>query len=180
MTKIEQFFHKQVGLLFVLFILNAVALTYFGAGLKAYTDLPKLDFMIGGYTQETILQLIAAYGNEGLNLYYWLTVLDMPFPFLVFGFTLGYVVSKLKTWNYRWFATVIMISAYAFLLFDLIENITVFALFDHGFEWVGEQWIAISSLATQIKLISLALIYLSILIVWGASMIVKVRTSSQR
>ena len=166
MKKIELFAQKYVGVIFILFILNGIALSYFSAELKVYTDLPKLDFMLGGYTQETIIELIGAYGDEGLELYYWLTILDMPFPFLVFGFALGYGVYKLKKWEYPWLETLIKISAYAFLVFDLVENFTVFFLYGSGFEWVNQTWIMISSLATQIKLIALLVIYISTLLLW--------------
>ena len=166
MKMLEEFSQKNVKVLFILFVINAIALTYFGGYLKEYTPLPKLDFMICGYTKTTIISLISAYGDRGSNIYYWLTILDMPFPFLLFGFTVGYAVPRLKTWCYTYLARLVFLLAGVFLLFDMIENITVLTLFEYGFSWVNDRWIAVSSVATQIKLVSLVLIYSTLLFVW--------------
>jgi len=179
MESIEAFCKRNVGTFFSLFLINAIALTYFGNDLKQYTDLPKLDFMLGGYTRQTIVALIAAYGAKGLKTYYLLTMLDMPFPFLVFGFAVGYAVSHLRIWHYKRAATLVLIAAGSILFFDLVENMTIFVLFEKGTEWVGDTWIVISSMATQIKLVSLAFVYTTLLIVWIGTMILKRKETKQ-
>ena len=177
MKLLEEFSQKHVRVLFILFAINAIALTYFGGYLKEYTPLPKLDFMISGYTKTNIMSLISAYGDSGINVYYWLTILDMPFPFLLFGFTVGYVVPQLQKWCYTNLARLVFVLVGAFLLFDMIENITVLILLKYGFTWVGDRWITISSVATQIKLISLILVYSILLFVWIRTILQKITKS---
>jgi len=177
MKLLEEFSQKNVRVLFILFAINAIALTYFGGYLKEYTPLPKLDFMISGYTKTNIMALISAYGDSGINVYYWLTILDMPFPFLLFGFTVGYVIPRLQKWCCTDLTRLVFVLVGAFLLFDVIENITVLILLKHGFTWIGDRWIAISSVATQIKLMSLILIYSMLLFVWIRTIFQKITKS---
>ncbi len=67
----------------MLFATNAIALTYYGKMLEKYSETSKLDFQIGGYNDTIVKTLFAEYGSQGRQTYFWLTLLDIPFPFLV-------------------------------------------------------------------------------------------------
>lgn len=172
MKTLQSFCKKYVGILFVLFLLNALILSYLGSGLKIYTDLPKLDFMLHGYSITDVQNLFDAYGEEGLHTYFWLTIIDIPFPFILFMFVYGYSATTLKKWN-LWLYSFVMAAVSSFLLFDIIENILILFLILIGVNTVGDFWIAISSLATQIKLFSLIIVYASLILTWLVSVILR-------
>jgi len=86
---------------FLLFFINAFLLMYFGHFLKEYSDVPKIDFQINGYTIDTVKELFSDYGKSGRNLYFWMTIIDIPFPFLVAFFGYSYFGYTWKKWNFK-------------------------------------------------------------------------------
>jgi hypothetical protein len=159
MKNILRFTRKKTLLFFGLFILNGALLTCFGSHLKVYTDMPKLDFLIHGYTKETITALWQAYGPEGKADYFWLTILDMPFPFLLFLFASGLGLRTLLERGHSILFRLFFGSALTFLIFDLVENISVFFFLYMPVDMIPDIWIHMTSLATQIKLYALFIVY---------------------
>ena len=161
---------KLTILSFIFFAINATALTVFGKTLARYSNLSKLDFQFKGYNIAFVTKLFTDYGVEGRNTYFWLNILDIVFPFFVALLGFCYFGYSWKKWNYKivWF--VLIIASFSFCLFDTIENIFVFRMLAK-FPNFSEIEVMISSISTQIKLISLLIIYIAIPITFLISII---------
>jgi len=146
---------------FILFFINAFLLMYYGHFLKDYSTMPKIDFQLSGYTIDTVKKLFSDYGKSGRNLYYWLTILDSPFPFFVALFGYSYFGYTWKKWNIKAVYTLLIIAGFSFCIFDNIENILIFKMLNN-FPNLNETEIMISSISTKIKLISLIIVYIAI------------------
>lgn len=157
---------KKAIIAFIPFLINAIALSVFGKDLKQFSKIPKLDFQIKGYNINSVVNLFAEYGSNGREKYYLLTLLDIPFPFFVALFGLSYFGFTWKKWNYKKLWIILMIACFSFLIFDCLENYFVIRMLNK-FPKLNANEINISSLATQIKLISLLIIYLFIIITFA-------------
>ena len=146
---------------FLLFFINAFLLMYFGHFLKEYSDVPKIDFQINGYTIDTVKELFLDYGKSGRNLYFWMTIIDIPFPFLVAFFGYSYFGYTWKKWNFKIIYKLIIIAGFSFCLFDNIENLLIFKMLNN-YPILNETEIMISSISTKIKLISLIIVYTAV------------------
>ena len=137
---------------FLLFSINAFLLMYYGHFLKEYSSIQKIDFQLNGYTINTIKALFSEYGISGRKLYFWLTVIDTPFPFLVALFGYSYFGYTWKKWNFKTIYKLLVLASLSFCLFDNIENILIFRML-HNYPVLNEVEIIISSISTKIKLI---------------------------
>lgn len=161
---------------FLLFSINGFLLTYYGLSLKEYSAVPKIDFQLGGYTIETIRSLFLDYGQVGRDLYFWLTIIDSPFPFVVAFFGYAYFGYTWKKWNVKPVYTFLLMAGFSFCVFDLIENTLIFRML-HNYPELNETEIMISSISTKIKLISLMIVYSAIPITLLASLFKYVKRS---
>ncbi|QES90601.1 hypothetical protein [Rhizosphaericola mali] len=150
---------KKVMLTFVLFLINALALTFFGSTLEQFSKTAKLDYQIKGYDLLFVKHLFTEYGNLGRAKYQFLTLLDVPFPFFLLAFGRNYFGYTWKKWNYSFIWKCLFIACICFSVFDCIENFCVLQML-HTFPDLNASEIKISSVATQIKLISLIVIYI--------------------
>jgi|GEM_PF-5130032 len=161
---------KLTILSFVLFVINSLALMILGKSLAKFSGSQKLDFQISGYDQSFITRLFTDYGPEGRGTYFWLTVVDTPFPFLLAFFGVCYFGYTWKKWNYNMIWLVLVVASLSFCLFDTIENIFVYRMLAN-FPMLTSTEILISSLSTQIKLISLLIVYVAIQITFVAGIV---------
>ncbi len=145
---------------FILFLINAVALVIFGKKLSPYSALPKLDFHLAGYDAALVQQLFTEYGEAGRGVYFWLTVLDTPFPFVVAFFGICYFSYTWRAWSYPMVWRVLIAASYGFCVFDVVENALIYR-FLATFPNISPVGVAICSISTQVKLISLLTIYLA-------------------
>lgn len=152
---------KVILVFFFLFLVNAVTLVIGGKKLSLYSKLPKLDFLFNGYDATLINNLFLEYGVEGRNIYFWLNIIDIPFPVFVVLFCYGYFAYTWKKWNFKWVFHALITLALFFFIFDSIENFFIYQMLIH-FPLLNSNEIFISSISTKIKLISLLLVYLAI------------------
>lgn len=149
---------KLTILSFTIFLLNAIALEMGGKILLGYSALPKLDFRISGYNIADLNQYFNILGDSGRETYFWLNVLDTPFPFLLAFFGFCYFSFTWKKWNIKPLYFLLITASFSFMIFDSVENISIYSML-YSFPALSMNIISISSLATQIKLYSLFVVY---------------------
>lgn len=170
---------KSAIISFGLFLLNAVALEIGGKGLSKFSNSPKLDFRLGGYNAENVLLYFNQLGDAGREYYFWINVLDTPFPFLLALFGCCYFSITWKKWGVKPIFYLLIIASFLFMIFDTVENILVFQLLD-SFPELHNSVISIASLVTKIKLLSLFVVYGALPITLIVSVLRYLKTSKAR
>lgn len=155
---------------FLLFFLNAFALVYYGKGLEHYSTKPKLDFQVGGYDLAFVRTLFQEYGQNGLKYYYFLTLIDIPFPFVVLFFGLMYAAYTWKKWGVTILWIVLSSAAVSFWVFDIIENFFLLRMMEH-YPDLSAREIFWSSLCTRLKLDSLFVFYSGVILTFIFSLL---------
>ncbi|WP_166967578.1 hypothetical protein [Yeosuana marina] len=120
--------------------------------------MPKLDFRLSGYNITEVTQYFNLLGNSGRETYLWLNVLDTPFPFVLAFFGFCYFSFTWKKWNIKTVYFLLITASFSFMIFDTVENISIYSMLN-SFPALNTNIISISSLATQIKLYSLFVVY---------------------
>lgn len=149
---------KNVIISFVLFLFNAILLEIAGKLLATYSDLPKLDFRLGGYNTSDVSYYLTTLGDPGRSVYFTINLIDIPFPFLLSLFSFYYFSYTWKKWNIKTIYIFLITSALSFLVFDTLENGFIYLLLTN-YPVLNSSIICIATVSTQIKLFSLIVIY---------------------
>ncbi len=132
-------------------------------GLAEFSSLTKLDLQLG-YGADYVQQLFVDYGKPGQTLYRQLTFIDQLFAVVVglWGAALAKTVTVAPVLLRR----LIRAAPWAFTLLDILENLAVLRLLNTP-EQISVPLTLLSSTCTGLKLVSLAITYLTALYVAG-------------
>lgn len=143
---------------FIVFAIVGIVLTLMEQKLKAYSALTQLDFHLYGYTASDVYEIFRQYGKEGLDLYFWVTLLDTLLPITVGVFGSLYYSYTYRTWGVKWLGNILISCALIFMVFDVFENTFIFKMI-FSFPDILETDSFIGSILTQIKLRAIIVVY---------------------